>query len=202
MKLVAVTVENFRSITAARKIQLSQLTTLVGPNNEGKSNILRAIVIGMKYLVGRRGVGPYRRPSSRRVRPRRFELTRYDWDSDCPLNLQKRGSASGSKITLEFELSVTDVGEFYEQVGSRLNGTLPISIMFTKEEINVSVAKQGRGGVTLSSKARRIADFLASKIDIQYIPAVRTAQSALAIVEDLVEQSCPKLNRIRNINKR
>ena len=189
MKLVTVTIENFRSITAARKIQLSQLTTLVGPNNEGKSNILRALVIAMRHLVARRFGGYYLRPpTARPTRSRRRELTRYDWENDCPLNLQKKGGEQGSKITLEFELSAGDVEAFYEEVGSRLNGTLPISVLFTKEQVNVSVTKQGRGGKALSSKSRRIADFLASKIDIQYIPAVRTAQSALSIVNDLVSQ--------------
>jgi len=99
MKLVAVTVENFQSITAARKIPLSQLTTLVGPNNEGKSNILRAIVIAVKYLVGRRTLNYSRPIYARPSRLRRRELTRYDWDNDCPLNLQKKGTEEGSKIT-------------------------------------------------------------------------------------------------------
>ncbi|HEY3796086.1 MAG TPA: AAA family ATPase [Bradyrhizobium sp.] len=194
MKLVSVTIENFRSITAARKIQLSQLTTLVGPNNEGKSNILRAIVIAMKLLVARRGIEHNPRHFSPRTsRYRRQELARYDWDSDCPLNLQKKGPKNGSKITLEFELTVTDIGEFYDRIGSRLNGTLPISMTFAKDEVGVSIAKQGRAGRALSGKAIRIADFLATKIDIQYIPAVRTAQSAQEIVEYLVERELAKV---------
>jgi len=45
----------------------------------------------------------------------------------------------------------------------------------------------------LNNKAHRIADFVASNIDIQYIPAVRTAQSALDIVEELVAQELSKV---------
>ena len=84
MKLVSVTVENFRSITAARKIQISGLTTLVGPNNEGKSNILRAIVIAVRYLVGTRSL-PVRTASGLIVRTsnwRSRDGTRYEWSSD------------------------------------------------------------------------------------------------------------------------
>jgi predicted ATP-dependent endonuclease of OLD family len=54
MKLVSLTVENFRSITSARKIPISQMTTLIGPNNEGKSNILRALAIAMTSLLRHR----------------------------------------------------------------------------------------------------------------------------------------------------
>lgn len=195
MKLVSVTVENFRSITAARKIQISGLTTLVGPNNEGKSNILRAIVIAVRYLVGTRSL-PVRTASGLIVRTsnwRSRDGTRYEWSSDCPLKLQKKGSENGSKITLEFELSDIDIEEFRKKIGSQLNGTLPVSIFFTKDAISVTVAKPGRGGKALSGKVARIAEFLADKVDIQYIPAVRTAGSALQIVEQLVASELAKV---------
>jgi putative ATP-dependent endonuclease of OLD family len=191
VKLVSVTVENFRSIMAARKIQISRLTTLVGPNNEGKSNILRAIVMAMNVLVARRSPAV---PPSRTVgRPRRRLLSRYDWAADCPLKMQAKGVEGGSKITLEFELSDDDVTQFYRAIGSRLNGTLPVSIVFKQSGIVVTIAKPGRGAKALSNKASKIADFIAGKIDIQYIPAVRTAESAQEIVEDLVDRgTCPR----------
>jgi len=193
MKLVSVTVENFRSIAAARKIQITQLTTLVGPNNEGKSNILRALVLAMNLLVARRNPERYRPlPTSRAMARRRRLLNRYDWAADCPLKMQTKGTEKGSRITLEFELSDGDVTEFFEAIRSHLNGTLPISIMFTQSGMEVTIAKKGRGGKTLSAKASKIADFIAGKIDIQYIPAVRTAESAQEIVEDLVDQELEK----------
>ena len=117
---------------------------------------------------------------------------RYHWSSDCPLKLQK-SSDSGSKITLEFEFSEKEISEFHTAVGSRLNGTLPLSILFTKESVIVSIAKPGRGGKALNAKAARITQFLASKIDIQYIPAVRTAGSAVQIVEELVAGELAKI---------
>jgi predicted ATP-dependent endonuclease of OLD family len=51
MQLQGITVQKFRSITAARKIPLDRMTILVGPNNEGKSNILRALVLAMAVGV-------------------------------------------------------------------------------------------------------------------------------------------------------
>jgi putative ATP-dependent endonuclease of the OLD family len=51
----------------------------------------------------------------------------------------------------------------------------------------------GCGGKALNAKAARIAQFLASKIDIQYIPAVRTAGSAVQIVQELVAGELAKI---------
>lgn len=50
MRLIACTVRNFRSITDAYKIPLGDYAVLVGPNNEGKSNVLRAIVTAIGIL--------------------------------------------------------------------------------------------------------------------------------------------------------
>ena len=52
MKLVAFTLENYRSIRQSRRLVLGEgVTTLVGPNNEGKSNILRALVAALKIII-------------------------------------------------------------------------------------------------------------------------------------------------------
>ena len=51
MRLVSFSVSNFRSITTAKKVPLSNYSILVGANNEGKSNILNALAIAMGVLV-------------------------------------------------------------------------------------------------------------------------------------------------------
>ena len=118
---MSVTVENFRSITAARKIPIANLTTLVGPNNEGKSNILRALVIGMNLLVQRRlGAPRFRRPILRRHSHDR--VNPYNWAQDYPLKMQKREPPGGSAITLEFELTDDDISDFGSTLGSKING--------------------------------------------------------------------------------
>ena len=50
MKIVKFSVTNFRSITNANKIPISQITILMGKNNEGKSNLLKALNIAMNTL--------------------------------------------------------------------------------------------------------------------------------------------------------
>lgn len=51
MKLVEFSVTNYRSITKAHKIELQNLTVLVGKNNEGKSNLLTALNVAMTAVI-------------------------------------------------------------------------------------------------------------------------------------------------------
>lgn len=51
MKLISFSITNYRSITTAHKIEMSNLTILVGKNNEGKSNILNALNTAMMTLI-------------------------------------------------------------------------------------------------------------------------------------------------------
>lgn len=50
MQLSYVSISCYRSITDAYKINLSNQTVLLGRNNEGKTNIIRAINLGMDIL--------------------------------------------------------------------------------------------------------------------------------------------------------
>ena len=120
------------------------------------------------------------------------ESMRYHWSNDCPLKLQKSAD-SGSKITLEFELAEKDILEFRAGIGSTLNRPLPLTVLFAKASATVSIVKPGRGGKALNAKSAQIAQFLASKIDVLYIPAVRTAGSAVQIVEELVAAELAKI---------
>jgi putative ATP-dependent endonuclease of the OLD family len=115
------------------------------------------------------------------------------WNHDFPLKMQKREPAGGSTITLEFDLTPEEVTEFTKTVGSKLNGTLPISYHLLERETKVEIPKPGRGHKALSAKAGRIADFVANKIGIQYIPAVRTAEFAQDIVSEMVRLELGKI---------
>ena len=96
MKLAAITVQKYRSLTSARKLQLQDQTILVGPNNEGKSNILRALVAGMQLLKGLRQV-PVRRPRGPRIITQFDPRHVYDWRRDFPVSLLERHGASAIK---------------------------------------------------------------------------------------------------------
>jgi AAA15 family ATPase/GTPase len=87
MNLVSFTVRNYRSITKAYKLPLGNFSVLVGPNNEGKSNILRAIVTSL-YILSDYSDDLTRRRFNRSIRIRRSRTLRerfaYDWETDFP----------------------------------------------------------------------------------------------------------------------
>lgn len=193
MKLQSLTIENFRSITKAYKLPLSSSTVLIGPNNEGKSNVLRALVLATRLLMGRH------QPQLRwRNGVRYFDReAAYDWERDFPLHLQPKMPDGTSVFILEYELSDKEIDAFRKVVGSKLNGTLPLRIAIgpTSRAPDITVYKKGPGARVLTSKAAKVAEFVADRIDLDYIPAVRTAQSAQNVVDEMVARELAVLEQ-------
>lgn len=186
MQLVSFSVKNYRSITSAYKLPVKQSTILVGPNNEGKSNILRALVTSLEVL----GTFGGKRISGGRLRAYFFEgRESYQWLNDYPVSLQESQTNGESIFDLEFRLAPQEIDEFYTEVGSNLNGTLPIQLSLGRKEPGFRVVKKGPGGPALSKKAEAIANFVAKRININYIPAVRTAEAAEEIVSRMVDRA-------------
>jgi putative ATP-dependent endonuclease of the OLD family len=199
MKLVSFSVENYRSITSARKIPLSQYSLLVGANNEGKSNILHALALGMNALV--RWHNQVRRTADGkivRVQPSilggRYGGIDYDWETDFPISKQKNAKPdSSTNITLDFELDEGETQKFKDEIKSNLNGTLPLMLSFNQRSFDLVVKKQGKGQIELTRKSTRIADFVSQRIRFEYIPAIRTAESASRVISQLVERELLRL---------
>jgi len=170
MKLVSFTVNNYRSITSANKIPLSDITILVGKNNEGKSNLLRAINISMLTLR-------YFQDSTLIRRSRLL----FDWETDYPVSLQKsKKKKKESEFKLEFELTLDEVQEFKNRYNHVLNGYLPIRISYGQDNRpELKVVKNGKGSKELNQKSRYICKYIAQNIEFNYIPAVRTEEDAL-----------------------
>lgn len=194
MRLESFSVENYRSITQARKVSLSENTVLIGPNNEGKSNILRALSAGMYALV-RHQTGGVRPGEAARVSrgPDRDKV--YRWERDFPVSMQRRPAGRVTKIVLDFALNAEEVEEFSQEIKSKLNGSLPVCVSFSESDVEIKIVKQGKGSAGLNAKSEKIAQFLAKRIQFQYIPAVRTAQFASSIVEEIVASELRDLER-------
>jgi hypothetical protein len=90
-------------------------------------------------------------------------------------------------IVLEFGLSDDERIAFRKEIQSDLTGTLPLRIAIgPNADATISVHKKGRGPKALSKKSARIAAFVSNRLRLEHIPAVRTARSAQAVVEELV----------------
>ncbi|MCX4915307.1 ATP-dependent endonuclease [Streptomyces sp. NBC_00687] len=201
MRLVSFSLSNFRSITRTERLSLDSFTVLVGPNNEGKSNILLGLVSGMK-LLSLHNMPPARTAAmlARRVTIRASGMDIYKAGRDLPLHLQERPAA---KTTFDFEFELTDqeIAEFKVEVKSNLNGRLPVRLTASAESIQFEVRKQGRGAATLSAKAAQISRFIATRIDVKDIPAVRTARDSVELVRAMVEREISELEKSEEYRK-
>ncbi|WP_303259288.1 AAA family ATPase [Ruminococcus sp.] len=180
MKLSYVSVSNYRSITDAYKIDLSNLTVLIGKNNEGKTNIIRAIKLGMEIIKGMT-LTTRRRMVSKHI---------YDWHEDYPISNQNSKKIKDKKTTirLDFNLSENETDEFFQEVHSNINGSLSIYIAIGEDNsLSITVPKRGKNASSISDKIKIISKFICDRFDVQYIPAVRSENDAYSAITDLVE---------------
>ncbi len=185
MKLVAFSVRNYRSIVEAYKLSLGNYTVLVGRNNEGKSNIVKAIALSLSQLTKSR---PYRRARRAPMRYYRsgFRFD-YDWLRDFPVSLQERHPDGRSEFTLEFELTDDDFVKFRQNVEVNLTTNLKIKLGFGPDDVSFEVLMKGRGKKTLNTKPTEISDFIRTHFSSQYISALRPSEMALELVNGLLE---------------
>lgn len=189
MKLKSFTVHKYRSITTAKRILVGRKTVIVGPNNEGKSNILRALITAMNVLT--RECFPHGEHFRRA--PLGYRRSGYDWETDFPISLQKKHPNGQTTVILEFQLTPDELDQFRDSVGSRLSGTLPLQVEIGRTDAHVTVHKKGPGSAVLSKKSALIAQFVTDRIDFQQIQAVRTAESAEEVVTEMVTRELAPL---------
>jgi len=185
MKLVSFSIRNYRSIVQAYKLSLGNYTVLVGPNNEGKSNIVKAIAISLSLLTQAKAYRRTRRAPVRYYRSGfRFD---YDWARDFPVSLQSRNPEGRSEFTLEFELTNDDFQKFRQRVGVNLSTNLKMKLGFGPDDVSLEILMKGMGKKTLNNKKEEVAEFIKTHVSSQYISALRPSEMALEIVDGLVE---------------
>ena len=188
MKLASIQIENYRSITKTQTLTFDEgMNVILGPNNEGKSNILRATVLAMQLLnaiQARTGMIMMRSKDGAFRMPRQY----YNWEADFPKNLQKKYPNGKTILTLYFELNDDEKDKFQKMCGSAINRDLPIEISVESEGFFVKAKKGGRAAKVYAKKNRQIAEFISSHFTFQYIPAIRTEEQSLEVVSDLIER--------------
>ena len=184
MRLSSFSVVNYRSITNARKIQTSNMTVLVGKNNEGKSNILRALTLAMDIMkIYSSDPRSLRLPATYLKR-----RTGYVWERDYPLSLQERSPNGFSSIELDFELNSSDISTIRNLTGIRLSGHVPVRVSINHSSLKIDIPKKGTPAFSNVENKLKIIEYVCFKIDFNFIPAVRTEHDALRVVESFIEK--------------
>lgn len=196
MQLVNFSATNYRSITNAHRIAFSDVTVLIGKNNEGKSNLLRALEAAM-LLLQRHAL-----TETKRIRRSFMEREPYIWKRDFPIQLQSRRTSTQTILKLEFLLDDAECLEFKQEIGTNLNGSLPLEIKVGKDqEPTIRLVKSGKGTKALTAKSTAIARFVASRIYFNYIPAVRTDSETIDLISDMLSQELRALESDGNYLK-
>lgn len=190
MKLTYFSVRDYRSITKAELGNLQTSTILIGPNNEGKSNVLHGLNACLTLLRTERPT------KSRDKLQLRYTRDSFDWSIDYPIRKQLKKKDGESVFELHFKLSTTEQAAFCVATGSKLNDVLPIQISFGPSSYaSFKVLKQGRGGVALTKKPEQICRFISSTLEFAYIPTVRSANASLEVVNELVSRELRQLEK-------
>ena len=179
MKLISFSVTNYRSITSCNKINLSNLTVLIGKNNEGKSNLLKGLNLAMSTIM---------LSSEKDVLRRRVYLRKrnaYNWLDDFPIQFQDRKKGTESIFNLVFRLENSEKDAFHSLTGIRGNEDIPIRIKFNKEnEFKIEIPK--RGSSNYNKKSEQITSFISESISVNYIKTIRTESVAIDALFDIV----------------
>jgi putative ATP-dependent endonuclease of OLD family len=186
MKLIGFSAKNYRSISTAYKLPLTDYTVIVGPNNEGKSNILKALGVALTLLSGAK-IRRFKRIGTRLYSQRQVETFNYDWERDFPINIQASMPAGKSEFTCEFALTEGEFVEFKERTKVNLTTNLKVKVSIGREsEVKFDFLMKGKGKSALNKKRSEISAFINERLMLQYIPAIRTSEIAINIVDTLL----------------
>jgi len=195
VQLVKFGIQNYRSIRKTPKLAIDTgLTVLLGPNNEGKSNVLRGLTTALELLSFFRYETSLKTKKPTKGKPksvlphRRFGGDVYVWERDFPVSMQESKPDGESIFTIDFSLTDAEVVAFKDHVGSQLNSTLPVEIRASKHEASFRVLKPGKAAKPLANKASKIAAFVSNRVQFQHIEAVRSARQAKEVVSRLVAE--------------
>jgi len=202
MKLVRFSVERFRSIIKKSSFSVFDKTVLIGPNNEGKSNILLALVCALRTLeaIARDPEGVSLRQGKTFAFDADPEAHLYNWKRDYPRSLQTvpgEMKNKKSRFTIVFELNNVEFRSFKKLTGTQLsNPFIPLRMEFSPSDIIFTLNIPGHFyKKATEEKMIHIAQFVVEKIFISYIPAIRTVSAAYGSIGSLLQSKTRQLEK-------
>ena len=204
MKLVKMSIYNFRSIIKASDIELSNYTILIGKNNEGKTNVLSALNIAMNTIFD--GERPYRARYNGRNKYRLDFV--YDPERDYPVSKKDSISKNPTRIILNMNLNEEEKDKFKKHLGFSNNGDLTLEIKYCLHPNNEAVVvpefifhgKKGKGASTYSNNRIQILKFIHENFKFTYIPAIRTSDKIYYTIENIISNQIIDLKKDKEYN--
>lgn len=191
MILASISIKNYRSIFEIKNLKFSNtLTTFIGKNNQGKSNILKAISLVFQCI----------NLQSEPVYGRRIYLSRdidYRWENDFPVQKQNRERYTQStNISIALLLSEQETEDYFKSIGFHIAQKLFVSVTFEKEhkyKFELSSSGISKEKFKDTEVLLKITSWILERISFQYIPAIRTENLADEIANNIISLELSQL---------
>lgn len=171
MRLRKFYVKSYRSIVEATLDDIQPYCVIVGPNNAGKSNLLRAIYVSLSIALE----GDFQRVRRRSQYSYAYSGEDYNWNRDIPASLKDDEKAS-TVFKLTFDFSEEEKIEFKEKFGINLSKSLQMKFQLFVRTTEYNIIMPGRAKRPMEEKIQEIGMFIRSKLDFEYIPCVRSTE--------------------------
>lgn len=194
MLLKSFNIKNFRSILRTGDINFSKtLTTIIGKNNQGKSNILKALKLvfdSISFFVEKNMIG-------RRHLFLRRNFSNYRWSDDFPVKRQNKNKyKKNTEIMIELVLDEDENVQMSKIIKKRIKGNiLKIELILGQndnEKLNF-IFKGVQKNVFNEETITKICSLIYSKISFQYIQAIRTDKLADEIANTIISLELSQL---------
>jgi predicted ATP-dependent endonuclease of OLD family len=205
MRIAKVRIHNYRSFKDI-SVNLSPYTVIVGQNNVGKSNILRAIELF--FSPPRLGPRQLRRPfylnrpsrmlHSRYSRYRREGL--YDYQRDFPVNLQSNPGKKCTLVTISFILEKKD----FEKLGllRKFERFKSIDIsQFIRAAKDKTENVEYRSNSLTGDDLNEFLDWLFSTSDFVRIPSSRASEASQDLLRSFTNRIFANLSGSYNVKR-
>lgn len=214
MLLKKVRIENFRSLNNI-DFDMGEYLVVFGKNNEGKSNILKAIkrydeIISFLIQNEKR----YTKDKGIKLREYFFrdssKKTKISFENDIPIEIQKlKSTKKRTNLSLTFELEDDEVVSLNNLLTSTSRATnfLEITVSFSRDfdcKVMIKLKKNGRSLSVLKNIFITL-NFIQNNFSIDYIPSIRTEEHSVDIIENIISQKLKGLEEspdyIESVNK-
>ena len=189
MRLRTFYVKSYRSITEATLEDIGEYCVIVGPNNAGKSNLLRAINVALSIALE----GDFQKSRRKRQYTFMYNGEVYNWERDIPRASFENERAS-TVFKLTFEFSAPEKEEFKREFGIRLSKSLQMKFELFRTRTEYNIIMPGSAKAPMEAKIREIGQFIQKKLDYQYIPCVRSNEFTSEYFTRLLMRELQQLN--------
>ncbi|WP_445194812.1 AAA family ATPase [Staphylococcus xylosus] len=196
MIISKVYIKNFRSINEV-KLELSNYSVIFGKNNEGKSNIMRAIYRGWTLLEdfsnhNHNAVRLRHNKNGFKIRTRGNLISNTSKEVEDDITKDSDDKNNLIQIGYYFDLSDEEYIEINKSMNSKTKITkkIYVEIQYDDSLFYKCRVKLNSNGNFLSSPKNILASiiFIQKKFDIDYIPSIRTEETATEIVQNAVKE--------------